>query len=347
MLYITTRNKVDSHTAYHTLSKDRNSDGGAFVPFQIPKLSEEELYAFKEKSFGQCVADILNLFFPARLDGWDVDFCIGRNPVKLVSMSHKIIVAETWHNPDHDFARLVRNLSGRMRGIEDTTGTPSNWAWIAVRIAVLFGLFGELDRNGIIEPEQRIDISVAAGDFSSPMAVWYARAMGLPIGTIICSCDENSMVWDLFHHGELRTDTAPMAMNTPAADSGVPADLERLIFATLGVEEVCRYRSACDNGKVYTLDADKLSRLRQGMFAAVVSQKRMESVINSVYKTRTYLLGPCSALAYGGLQDYRAGTGETRGALILTERSPVCSAATVSRAVGITAQELIDRTSML
>ena len=193
MLYVTTRNKNDAHTAHKTLTSDRGADGGFFVPFQMPVLSEDEIDALKDKTFGQCVADILNLFFSARLDGWDVDFAIGRYPIKLVPMSHRIVVAETWNNPDWDFARMVRNLSSRIRGAEDKQGVPSNWAWIAIRVATLFGLFGELFRQGMFDSGKAIDVAVPTGDFSAPIAVWYAKEMGLPIGNIICGCK----LWDM------------------------------------------------------------------------------------------------------------------------------------------------------
>jgi len=346
MLYVTTRNKNDAHTAHKTLTTDRGADGGLYVPFQMPSVSAEEILALKDKSFGQCVADILNMFFSARLDGWDVDFCIGRYPVKLVPMSHRIVVAETWHNPDWDFARMVRNLYGRICGNDDIHGVPSNWAWIAIRIATLFGLYGQLLRQGLAGPESTVDVAVTAGDFSTSMAVWYAREIGLPVGMIISSCNENGGAWDLLHHGQLRTDTVAVPTNTPQCDVGVPSNIERLLYGRAGTAEVSRFVAACREGREYSLSEEAFASVRKGMYAAVVSQKRMESVIRNVYRTSTYLLDPYSALAYGGLQDYRATVGEGRTTLLMTERSPICSAATVAAAMGITVQELKDRVSM-
>lgn len=346
MLYVTTRNKNDAYTAHRTLGADLAPDGGLFVPFQLTAFTPEELDALCQKSFGQCVAHILNLFFSARLDGWDVDFAIGRAPAKLRPMSHRIVVAETWHNADWDFARMVRNLNGRIMGTADTEGVPSKWAWLAIRIATLFGLYAEMLRQGILERDKVFDVAVTSADFSGPMAAWYARHMGMPIGTVICSCNENGGVWDLLHHGELRTDAVAVATNTPDADVALPPELERLIYHRLGVQEANRYAGLCREGRVYAPDELGFDALRSGMYAAVVSQRRMESVIYNVYRTNTYLLDPYSALAYGGLQDYRASVGEGRTAVLLTERSPICSAATVAKAMGITVQDLKERINM-
>lgn len=332
MLYVTTANKYDAFTAHNTLSADRSKEGGLFVPYQLPSLSVEQIDALKDKSFGQRIADILNLFFSAQLSGWDVDFCIGRSPVKLASMSHRILIAETWHNLHWNFSRTVCNLFQRLLQRELTSSVPSSWVWTATRIAVLFGLFGETERMGLTDSQRKIDIVVAAGDFSTTFAAWYAREMGLPVGTIVCCCDENSGVWDLLHHGQMRTDT-----------QSVPINLERLIFAVAGFDAVQNYRMTCSAGGIYMPGEEVLEKLQQGVFAAVVSKKRLESVIRNVYRTSAYILETDSALAYGGLQDYRAQVGETATALILAEKNPVCSAAFVADAIGIPVQELKNR----
>ena len=343
MLYLTTRNTGDAYTAYRVLGENRGPDGGFYVPIQLPRLTDAQVDALLEAPFEQCVAEILNLFFPARLDGADVEFCVGARPFKLIPMSHRIVIAECWHNPDYDFSRIVRNLSGRVRGVEDSQGRPSSWAWIAVRIAMAAGLLGEFHRVGILERGRPVDVSAPNGDFGAPMALWYAREMGLPIGTIICSCNDNSTLWDLLNHGSVRTDAVAIPTSTPEADFGVPPELERLVYATLGMGQARRLFLAGQRGRPYTVDEDALALLSRGLHAAVVGRERMEAIIRNVYAVNTYLLDPYAALAFGGLQDYRARVGEIRPAVIVAERSPICSAQTVAQILGITVRELRDR----
>lgn len=304
-----------------------------YLPFRTPKFSAEEINALAEKSFGQNVADILNLLFKLKLTGWDVDFSIGRYPVRLENLRHRIIMAESWHNPQWNYDRLVNNLVSHLC---KEAAIPGDWAEIAVRIAVLFGIFGELKRCGI----ERADISVVSGDFSAPISAWYARQWGLPIGNIICCCNENNNLWDLICHGQLRTDTLSISTATPEADVALPDDLERLIYECGGIPEVERYLAACRQGRMYCPSDAVLSKLRKGLFVSVVSSDRMENTIPGVYRTNNYLLSPCSALAYAGLLDYRAKTGETRHAIVLAEKSPICDAQTVAKYLGITVDEL-------
>ncbi len=346
MLYVTTRNTGDAFTAYRVLGENRGPDGGLYVPIQLPKLGEAQVDALLEKPFEQAVAEVLNLFFPARLDGADVEFSVGVRPYRMIPMSHRIVVAECWHNPDYDFSRVVRNLSGRVRGVEDSQGKPSSWAWIAVRIAMAAGLLGELNRLGVVDRDHPVDMAVPTGDFGAPMALWYAREMGLPVGTILCSCNDNGALWDLVNHGSTRTDAVAIPTSTPEADFAVPPELERLIYATLGLGQARRFFLATQRGRPYAVSDEELAALSRGLWVSVVGRERMESIIRNVYAVNTFLLDPYAALAFGGLQDYRARAGESRPAVLLEERSPICSALTVAQILSITVRDLRDRLQM-
>lgn len=340
MLYVTTRNGQETFTAFHAINADRGSDGGLFMPFRLPHFESEQITDLKNKTLEQCVADILSLFFSTRLDVPSVARCLGISPVHFSSISHRIIVSKIWHNGGGSFADLAKALNDVILLNGNQSNKPSQWVLIAIRIALLFGAFSELERKGIVGNDRPMDITMVSGDFSAPISAWCAREMGLPINNIICSCNDNSSVWDLLHHGELHTDTVAKLTGTPEADVGVPSELERLIYGTLGVDEVVRFCESCRKGIVYKPPADKFENMRYGMYAAVVGQARIESIINNVYRSTGYLLDPYAALCYGGLQDYRARSGESKDTILWSERSPALSTELISKALGITPQEL-------
>lgn len=343
MLYVTTRSRHDVYTPPITMYQDRGPDGGLFVPFKMPEFDKGEISALADKSFGQNVADILNLFFGTKLTGWDVDMTIGRTPFKLKSMNFRLLIAELFHNMDADFSRVVRILSERVHPDGDIIGKHSDWVEIAVRIGVLFGIFGELIRSEQIRVDKPINIAVSSGNFAAPMAAWYARQMGLPIGTIICGCNENGAAWDLLHRGELDTDAIAVKTTTPKGDFALPPDLERLICGACGQEETLNYCFHCTEGGTYRPDREAHQAMRQGMFAAVVSGVRVASILPSVYHTNRYVLDPYSALAYGALADYRSRTGKSTTTLLLVESSPMTQAESVAKAMSTTVPELKKR----
>ena len=331
MLYVTTRNSKETHTVRKALTESRGPEGGLFVPVAGGFDLAENISG---KSFGDNVAGVLNRLFQAGISEHDVRLAAGRNPVRITALANRILMGECWYNLDRTYGCLVRNLTEHF--CPEATFVPGSWAPVGVGIAVLFGIFGELMGKGLVSEEKKLDVSLVSGDFSQVLAAWYARRFGLPIGNIVCSCNENSAIWNLFTHGSLRTDGISVQTLTPEADICIPDSLERLIYECSGSREVERYVECVRRGETYYPDDTVLSRLREGMYVSVVNTPRMMDIIPNAYTTHDYILSPYSALAYGGLLDYRAVSGITRRSLILAERAPEVDRETVILALGFT-----------
>ena len=333
MLYLTTRSSRDAYTAQRALRESRGPDGGMYLPFRGLSFAPEDWKELAAMPFGQRVAEILNRLFQMRLTCWDVDVCIGRNPVNIESLGHRTLVAELWHNPGQSYDYLARELAEQLL---NESNCQSGWLSIALRIAMLFGIYGQLPGDSL-EP---VDISVISGDFAAPISAYYARAWGLPIGNIVCCCNENSGLWELLRHGQLRTDTASVPTILPEADVAVPENLERLVYEAGGTDEVERYLASCRRGGTYAPSETVLAKMNRGLSVSVVSSSRISQTISSVYRTHRYVLSPGSALSYAGLMDYRAKAGQARNALILAEKSPALDAERTAAALNISRQEL-------
>jgi threonine synthase len=325
MLYLTTRDRFDTFTAFHAIKHDTAPNGGLFLPFKMPKIDMQEL---AELSFGDSVALVLNRLFSTRLTGKEVEFSIGRNPIRVKSAHQRTLVAELYRNLDGSYEKMEQRLAAKICNCFDCEEKITSWICIAIRIAVLFGTFAEIRKQEMTEGT--VDISVPCGDFKLPMAAWYAREMGLPIGNIICACGHNSGVWDLLRHGEMRT----------ATQEATFTELERLICGTLGVSQAVNYHTSCEKGSIYLLQAEETQKLSRGIFCAVVSDDRVENAISSVYRTSASVLERGSAVSYSGLMDYRAKTGESRTALLLADCNPADQAAYIAGAMNITEDAL-------
>lgn len=338
MLYVTTRTDRDAFTCYRARTNDLGPDGGQFLPRQMPRFDAEALKALSRRSFNQNVAYVLGLLYREKLDARDVDLVIGKRPMKLVDMNSRTVVAEVWHNADRRFDRFVERLFCRL--VKDPAAKPGQWFVMSVRIAVLFGIFGELMARGTVTDETPIDIAVPSFDFQFPMAAWYARSWGLPIGTIICCCNENNAPWSLLHQGEMRTDFPLRHTCTAACDQALPTGLERLIHGTLGIHEVARYLEAVEAGRSYKLEPEQRERLRAGLSVSVVSQRRMAFMIPNIYRAGKRIPDPYTAMAYAGLVDHRSRAGDTGMALIISEDNPVFSVEMLSGFLGISPDDL-------
>ena len=341
MLYVSTRSNTDSFTAFYALTEELAPDGGMLVPVSLPVFSKEEIASYYRKSFGEAVSSILNLFFSADLNSWDVDFGVGRYPVRLVPMNHRMMIAEVWHNHESTYSFVERSLYGRLLGNKSTDLTPTSWARIAIRIAVLFGLYAELSQKKIYS----FDVSVNSDDFSAPIAAWYAKCMGLPIGTIICTCKDNNAVWDLIHRGECNT---AFFKQTQIAkpDADCSQGIERLLFGIFGYEEAERFAHVCQKHGIYKFAENAQVLRTMGFHASVVSRNRINSIVNNIYRSSDYVVDLNTAEAYVGLQDFRARTGESRMTLLFSECTPSHSLDNIAAATGIPAGEIEKRINM-
>ena len=328
MLYITTRNDCDTYSADLALSDTLASDGGRYVPFSFPTYDADAIAVLQNNTFGQNVANILNLFFSTDLNGWDIDFCIGRNTARTVQLSNKLIVAEVWHNTASTFDYVTRSLYAKITN-NSKTNKPTEWFSIATSIAVLFALYGDLRKQDILQKGQLIDISISEDDVTMPVAALYARKMGLPLGTIIISGSKNRGLWDLVHRG----------VAASMGNSAISDTVERLIHGTLGIDTVQAYLNVAANN-IFTLSEEDFPALRQDLFCIVVSKDRTFQTINSQYRTRNYLLDLPAAACVAAVQDYRAKTGENNLTLVVSEFSPRWFFSEIAEATGLTETKL-------
>lgn len=331
MLYVTTRSATDTYTSHRALTSDVAPDGGCFVPFKMPAFSPQDIKNLKDKPYNQIIADVLNMFFSTGITMWDVDFVIGKQPAKLFSMNHRIIVAELWHNLGDSFDYVVEQLYKKLLMDHEKMTQIGDWAQTAIRIAVLFAVYGQLTQEGRLENGAELDVAVSAKGFMMPMVCRYAKEIGLPVKTVICACDDSSNVWDLIHRG---------TFSASGVAKSLKLGVEKLVHAALGVTDACAFSDTCSNEKIFTVNADSQTALSEGFFCAVVGSGRAASSINSVYRSNGYIADPQTACCFGALQDYRSGQAGSRTTLFLAERTPLDFLIEITGATGISYEEL-------
>lgn len=304
MLYVSTRNSVDTFTAHRALHEGCAPDGGFYVPFHLHTFSADELLQHRAQPFAETVAQILNMFFGLRLTGVEVEFSVGRTPVRTEYLNYNLIMAELWRNPASSFDYVLKSLYTLISGKYES-GLPVGWTRVAIEIAVLFGIYGTLDSG----KSQQFDIAVTTDDFADIAAALYAKDMGLPVIKIVCACNDSSGAWDLINRGEFAT-----TAKTPY--------LEYLLFRAFGAGETGRYLDACHRKATYYLNKEQPNLLANDLFAAVVGSNRIDTITSSMFTTNRYHIDALTAVAFGGLQDYRAHSGISANTLIFAKQRP-------------------------
>ena len=293
MLYLTTRSKTDSFTAHRVLHSDVPQCGGFFVPLRLPEFTNEDFISFKDASFAENVARILNLFFGTSVSGWDIDFAVGRYAVKLVHMSHRIFVLETWHNHDADHSCYLNRLYRLFVGDMDSATKPGHWFATAVDIALLFAVFGQLLKRDI----SQFNVAFPSGDLQKLLAVRYAQRMGLPIVVVAIGADEREDIWELVYHGNYSTKR-----------DKIPDGLEQLIYFQSGHKGVNEFLQICRRQGNISFENDTLETFSVGLFASVVGKSRIQNVVANVKRSCGYDINLDAACGYAALQDCRVRT---------------------------------------
>lgn len=106
----------------------------------------------------------------------------------------------------------------------------------------------------------RPDVAVPTGNFGDILAAWYAKRMGLPLGTLICASNANRVLADFFATGQYDRRRTLVKTESPSMDILVSSNLERLLF------EVC----GRDSGRISSLMGDLANK---GQFALTNAER--------------------------------------------------------------------------
>lgn len=310
MLYLTTRDHNDAYTIHKTMLSDLAPDGGMFIPFRIPAFTQEDLCEIEKGSVGEVIANVLNRFFCAGINSWTIDAAIGRNCIKTTTLSQKVIAVEPWHNPLQSYEYVENNLYRLLSTSDSVCKQPTVWVRIAIRISLFFAAYCAMVSGDQIGEEEAFDVAVNVADFCDPMAAWYAKQMGLPVNSIICSCVDNDGVWDLIHRGQI---------SLGSVGTKLASGLECLIYNVYGREEAARFVQVFKDKRTFSVDPESEISLNDTFFCAVTGASRATTVVNSIQRTDGYTICASGALAYGAVQDYRAKSGENRLTVLFSD----------------------------
>ena len=311
MLYLTTRDGKYAYTAHKTLCSDVSPDGGIYIPYKLPDIEKNQMQAMLKKPFSDVVAQVLNMFFSAPLDARDIELRIGRTPLQLIQMNRKIAIAELWRNPGSGVEHIIEELYQSFAVNPEHSKRPTMWARVIIRIAILFGICAQLRQDG--NEDEFIDISVNMQDITEFISAWYARAIGLPLGQIICCCDAGDGLWDILHGSSLNTRNINDSQLTVA---------ELLTCETLGHEQAQRLISVASRKGTFSLSEEEHAQFAKGIYPVAIGPDRSDTVISSVRSSTGYIIDSSAAITYGGLQDYRAQTGESCLTILLAQFAP-------------------------
>lgn len=191
MLYVNTKNKYETYTAYQAFSMQTTGYSGAIAPIRLPSFSDKNLYTIYKLGFSGAVAFVLKKFFSNGVSAEKLDSVIDFSIVSSELLDRKTMLIRF----DGKFTEVEKKIYALL--VDDYT-EPTVWGRCAIRISLLFGLWCELIRCGI----RQADFAVASDDLLTFIPVLYGKIMGLPVNKIILGDSTEDAVWNFVHKGQ-------------------------------------------------------------------------------------------------------------------------------------------------
>jgi len=207
---------------------------------------------------------------------------------------------------------------------------------LAPQVVYYFIAYAELVKRGEIALGDPVDYVVPTGNFGDILAGYFAKLMGLPVGTLVCASNANRVLTDFLESGvyDKRRDFLKTA--SPSMDILVSSNLERLLFLASGGDTAlvadCMRKLSADG--VYRFPEEDMARIRADFAAGCCGEDDCLATIGRVWKEHGYLCDTHTAVAMKAAQDYKCACKAGRKTVVLSTASPYKFPAAVLKAIG-------------
>lgn len=158
-----------------------------------------------------------------------------------------------------------------------------NFGRLAPQIAYYFSAYLDLVSSDQIQMGDRVNFTVPTGNFGNILAAYYAKMMGLPVGTLVCASNKNNVLTDFFAKGVYDSKRPFFKTMSPSMDILVSSNLERLVYEISG-RNACltaeRMKALSEKGR-YEMRPEEMKILRESFFAGCTSE---DDTIDCMYE---------------------------------------------------------------
>lgn len=210
------------------------------------------------------------------------------------------------------------------RGCFFSSANSINWGRVLPQIVYYVSAYCDLVGQGRLAMGQELNVCVPTGNFGDILAAYYAREMGVPLGKLICASNANNVLTDFLTTGVYDRNRPFHTTISPSMDILISSNLERLLFDASGRDDgrVREWMEQLKEQGRYQVDGETFERI-SGLFAAgFCDDTGAKEAIGRVFREKNYLMDPHTAVAFRVLEDYRAHSGDSAPALVVSTASP-------------------------
>ena len=181
-----------------------------------------------------------------------------------------------------------------------------NFGRLAPQICYYFSAYCDLVTSDQIRMGDKVNFTVPTGNFGNILAAYYAKKMGLPVGTLVCASNKNNVLTDFWERGTYDVKRPFYKTMSPSMDILVSSNLERLIFELSGRDAALtkeRMASLASTGK-YSVRAEELRQIRSEFFASYASESDTVDCIYEFFEEYGYPMDTHTGVAMSVAQRY-------------------------------------------
>jgi threonine synthase len=187
----------------------------------------------------------------------------------------------------------------------------------------------ELYFSGFLRQGEPFDVVVPSGNFGDILAARYAKAMGLPVGKLVCASNSNRILHDFFSTGVYDKRRKFSKTLSPSMDILVSSNLERLLYHALeeNPELVAKTMQKFEHEGAFELSEKNRAAIADFRAGWADDAQTLET-IRSMWESYGLLVDPHTAVACKVARDMYAKGTEVSGET--TDSAPIVVAATAS-----------------
>ena len=223
------------------------------------------------------------------------------------------------------------------RGYFLSSANSINWGRVLPQIVYYISAYCDLLSEGAIALGDKVDFCVPTGNFGNILAGYYAKHMGLPVGTLVCASNANNVLTDFLSTGTYTAKREFYKTTSPSMDILVSSNLERLLYHVTGSDaEVAGLMKSLNETGSYTVRPETLAAIRESFDCGWSSEEQVAGEIRARYEKDGYLCDTHTAVAFHvAAQKKRDGV----PMVVLSTASPFKFPRSVLEALGRTAPQ--------
>ena len=204
-----------------------------------------------------------------------------------------------------------------------------NWGRLAPQIVYYVSAYCDMIASGEITYGEKVNVCVPTGNFGNIFAAYIAKAMGLPLGKLICASNSNNVLTEFLRTGTYDRNRKFHMTMSPSMDILISSNLERLLYFTAGAEETAKYMKELNTTGKYTVSDDICKLIAENFVGYCADETETANTVKKFYDKYNYLADTHTSVALCCAEKYVAESGDNTKIIVASTASPYKFAADV------------------